>query len=212
MTEQQRPIRILVLEDHRIVGDGVASALEVLGGFVADGVVASLAEVEAHMARPSGGEPIDVVVADIDLGDSYSFGLPAALGPAGPRVLYLSAHDEPSVVRAALESGAAGLVHKQAPTAQLADAIRRVVAGESAFSLADIATARAAPINPTARERQVLRGIVHGLANKEIAGPLCIEERTVESHVRRMLDRYGVSNRTELAVLALREGWADVRA
>jgi DNA-binding NarL/FixJ family response regulator len=50
-----------------------------------------------------------------------------------------------------------------------------------------------------------------GRTNKEIAASLGIQERTVESHVARMLDRYGASNRTELAVMALREGWVDGR-
>jgi DNA-binding NarL/FixJ family response regulator len=189
----------------------VAANLEATGKFASLGVVSSIAEVTRRVAAlaPDGGP--DVVLADIDLGDDYAFGLPAALGSDGPPVVYLSGHDAPSILRAAVESGAAGFVHKRATTDELVAAIRRAVAGESSFSLAALSAARSAPDAPTERERQVLRGIVSGLANKEISHDLCIEERTVESHVRRMLDRYGASNRTELAVLALREDWVRTR-
>jgi DNA-binding NarL/FixJ family response regulator len=135
---EEHLIRVLVLEDHVVVGDGVASALEATGGFVSDGVVGSIAAVQAHLAaRP--GCPPDVIVADIDLDGEYALGLPDLLGPTGPRVVFLSGHDEPSIIRAAVGSGAAGLVHKRAPTAALAVAIRRAVAGESTFAVAALA-------------------------------------------------------------------------
>ena len=63
----------------------------------------------------------------------------------------------------------------------------------------------------TVRE-EVLALVVRGAANKEIGAALGIEERTVESHLRRLFDRYATVNRTELAVLALREGWVHARA
>lgn len=202
-------VTVVVLEDHRIVGEGVASALEATGAIRAEAVVGSLAALREHIARRSGEKPLDVVVADIDLGGEDSLGLPAELAPAGIRVLFLSMHAQAAIVRAAVESGGAGLVHKLDTTEALAAAVHRAADGGSTFSIADLALARSAPPDPSAREREVLRCIVHGLANKEAAGRLGIEERTVESHVRRMLDRYARANRTELAVLALRQGWVD---
>jgi DNA-binding NarL/FixJ family response regulator len=208
--DEARSIRILVLEDHRIVGDGVAAAIEAVGGSTSLGVVTSVVALQAWLAaRPSPEWP-DVLVADLDLDGEFAFGVPALLGPTGPRVVFLTAHEEPSLVHAAVESGASAFVHKREPTERLVDAIRRAYAGETTFSVADLRTSRNAAPSPTDRERQVLRGIVRGHANKEIAMQLGVRERTVESHVRRMMDRYGVANRTELAVLALREGWIDV--
>jgi DNA-binding NarL/FixJ family response regulator len=198
-----------VLEDHRVVGDGVASALVAVGGFASCGVVSSVADALTLVALSEPGARPDVVVADIDLGAEYAFGLPAALGHGGPAVVYLSGLDGPAVMAAAVESGAAGFVHKREPTEALAVAVRKAAAGESAFHLADLRIARSAPKPPTARERSVIRGIVAGFPNKQIAHDLGIEERTVETHIRRLLDRYGCGNRTELAVLALREAWVN---
>ena len=203
-------IVVLVLDDQLVVGQGVASALEATGEFVSDGVMTSLAEVEHRVSRRQEARAIDAVVADIDLGDETALMLPALIGPSGPPVVFLSGHDEPAIVRAAIQSGAAAFVHKRTSTDRLADAIRRAVAGQTTFSRDDLARVRAAPRMPSGRELQVLRGIVRGLANKAMAVELEIEERTVEAHIRRMLDRYGSSNRTELAVLALRQGWVDI--
>ena len=67
---------------------------------------------------------------------------------------------------------------------------------------------RSAPRRPSDRELEVLRLLTTGASNDEIAGRLGLSDKTVESHLRRMFDRYGVLSRTELAVLAVREGWA----
>lgn len=204
---QDVQIRALFLEDHLVVGLGVATALGELGGFEPLGVVGTIEAVAARAsdrARPK----VDVVVADIDLGEAgMALDLPARLGPGGPPVVFLTGHEEPAVIRAAVLSGASGLVHKEAPIEELARAIRLAADGQTSFRRADVAAARSGPAEPSPRELEVLRGVVGGLSNKEVAATMGIEERTVETHVRRMMDRYAASNRTDLAVLGLRRGW-----
>ena len=90
-------------------------------------------------------------------------------------------------------------------------AVRVVAAGGTAFSSQALDAARSTPRAPSDREISVLRSLAGGASSDEIGALLGISTRTVESHLRRMFDRYGVVSRTELAVLALREGWVEVR-
>lgn len=200
-------LRILFVEDHLVVGLGVAATLEAAGEFESLGVVGSVDAAATRTADADQRTP-DVVVADIDLGrEGMALDLPQRLGTSGPPVVFLTGHDEPAVLRAAVLSGAAGLVHKDAPIDELARAIRLAAAGQTWFRRADVEAARSGPADPSPRELEVLRGVVGGLSNKEIGGVMGIEERTVETHVRRMMDRYDATNRTDLAVLGLRRGW-----
>ena len=202
-------IRLAVLEDHKVVGTSLAAALGAVPDIEVVGVVTTLVEVRELVARKSP----DIVLADAELADhEWSLDLPLELGASGPRVIFLSAHIRPDIVSAAIENGAAGYVHKDESFDALVAGIRSVAAGRTAFSQSVLALVRRGPRAPTARERQVLALVVNGAANKEIAASLGIENRTVETHLRRLFDRYGLSNRVELAVLALREGWVDARA
>jgi DNA-binding NarL/FixJ family response regulator len=112
-------------------------------------------------------------------------------------------------MRAAFERGAAGFLHKTAGVDEIVAAIRLVADGGTAFSSTSLDAARYAPRPPSDREIAVLRELHRGLTSEEIGGRLGISPRTVESHLRRLFDRYGVVSRTELAVLALNEGWVD---
>lgn len=206
-----RTIRVVVLEDQRIVGESVARALVATGSITCEGVVASLAALGALLESRHAVDPLDVILADIDLGcGEYAFDVPRLVAGIGARVVFLSSHGQPSIVRLAVKSGAVGLVHKTEPMEKLVEAVFRAARGECTFAAADLAIARSAPPDPSKRECQVLRLMAQGFGNKEIAGQLRIKERTVESHMRRLLDRYGKANRTNLAVLALRQGWIDV--
>ncbi len=182
------------------MGDTLAKALSALPDMAVVGVAASLAQVRSLIAA---NHP-DIVVADAELGDEWALELPRELGPAGPRVLFLSGHTRPAGI--ALRNGAAGYVFKTEPFEELAAALRAVARGRTVFPLDALAEP---PRPPSQREREVLGRVVQGASNKEIAVALHIEERTVESHLRRLFDRYGISNRTELAVLALKESWVD---
>jgi two-component system nitrate/nitrite response regulator NarL len=121
----------------------------------------------------------------------------------------LSAFDYPSLFRAAFERGAAGYVLETSEMHDVVAAIRVVAGGGMAFSAASIRIIRQALRRPSERVAEVLELVAAGASNEDIAERLFLSLKTIESHLRRMFDRYGVMNRTELAVLALKEGWVS---
>jgi DNA-binding NarL/FixJ family response regulator len=96
-------------------------------------------------------------------------------------------------------------VLKTAPVDELLTAIRRAAEGKLSF---DLRPAAGPPVS--ARELEVVRAVVEGDSNDEIAGRLGISPKTVESHLRRLFERHGLASRTELATRALRDGWLEV--
>jgi DNA-binding NarL/FixJ family response regulator len=202
-------IRLAVLENHRVVGSSVAAALSALPDIEVVGLATTLSDLRELIGRT---HP-DIVLADAELAENeWALDLPAELGPSGPRVLFLSAHTRPHIISAAVSSGAAGYILKDESFDVVVASIRSVASGRTSFSQAVLALVGHGRPAPTQRERQVLSLVVRGAANKEIAANLGIEERTVETHLRRLFDRYGTANRVELAVLALREGWVNARS
>jgi DNA-binding NarL/FixJ family response regulator len=120
----------------------------------------------------------------------------------------LSGFRQASLVRAAVDRGAAGYLDKGAEVSTILDAIRTVAAGGTVFRASDLAAAREAPRRPSARELDVIARVVAGSTNAEVGAQLGLSEKTVETHLHRLFDRYGLLSRTELAVLAVSEGWA----
>ena len=118
----------------------------------------------------------------------------------------MTAYDYPQYAEAALRLGAAGLVLKTAPMAELVEAIRRAAAGGLSFARRPGAGA----VHLTERELDVVRLLVEGRSNDEIGAALGIGAKTVETHLGRLFERLGVASRTELATRAVREGWLDV--
>ena len=127
--------------------------------------------------------------------------------PNRPAVLLLSGYGQPSLVRAAIDRGAAGYLDKGAEMAAIVDAIRAVAGGRHGLPCGDLRAARDAPRRPSDREIEVIAHVVAGSTNAEVAAALDLSEKTVESHLHRLFDRYGLLSRTELAVLAIDEGW-----
>lgn len=164
---------------------------------------------------------VDVLVCDINLAGGAE-GLQVLRSVHDPRtlrerapaaVLFLSGFGYPSLIRAALDGGAAGYIDKAADVPEILDAIRTVASGGTAYSAAALLGSREARRRPSEREIQVIGRVVDGATNAEIAAALDLSEKTVESHLRRLFDRYGLLSRTELAVLSMEEGWtADWRA
>jgi len=193
-------IRVVFLEDERgiaeLTKDGLASR-----GILVIGLAAT---VEGTVALAATDRP-DVVVANVELADELALDLPAALS-AGPPILWWSGH-EGRYREAAVRAGGAGFVSKRAGLDALVSAIRLVASGRKTWTPDDLRAKRNAPSPPTSREREVLAGVAAGRPNKEIADDLGISERGVESHLRRMYDRYPASNRAELLNLAQRSGW-----
>jgi len=174
--------------------------------------VGSARTVASALALLRGTDPPDVVLCDIQL-DSGIDGLDVvdAAKQAGVRVIVLTSFDRSSLMRAAFERGASGFLDKKSDPAEILAAVRAVAAGGTAFSAASLDAARSAARPPSSREIQVIGLIQRGATSDEIGGRLGISTRTVESHLRRLFDRYGVVSRAELAVLALNEGWVETR-
>jgi DNA-binding NarL/FixJ family response regulator len=199
-------VRVFFVDDHPSVLDGVGRAVDAAPGMQVVGTARSADEAAAALAQAGP----DVVVCDVAMGgDAEGLRLLERFGKGGPRFLMLSSFDYPTLYRAAYERGAAGYVLKTAELHAVVDAIRRVAAGGSAFPGSALRAMRGAPKRPTDREIELLRLVAAGQSNDEIAEGLVLSLKTVESHLRRLFNRYAVMNRTELAVLALREGWVD---
>ena len=204
-------IRVAIVEDHPVVREGTAAILATQPGISVEGTAGSLAEARELLARID----VDVVLLDIRLGAESGLGLlstPRTTGGRperedGPAIVVLTAYDYPQYADAASRLGAAGFVLKTAPLAEIVDAIRAAAAGGRALPAP---TPELESARPTARELDVLRLVVDGRSNDEIGAALGIGSRTVETHLRRLFERFDVASRTELSTRALREGWLEV--
>jgi DNA-binding NarL/FixJ family response regulator len=197
----------MVVDDHPVVREGTAALLAAQCGIDVVGTAGAIEETTALLA----GTAADVLLLDIRLGSDSGFRLLTKASPTDavrPAVILLTSYDYPQYAEAALRLGASGFVLKTAPIADLLDAIRRVAAGGLAFSVrprsGDVV------VRLTHREMEVVRLVIDGRSNDEIATRLGIGPKTVESHLRRLFERFDLASRTELATRALREGWLDV--
>jgi DNA-binding NarL/FixJ family response regulator len=198
-------IRVAIVDDHPVLREGTAALLAAQAGLEVVGLAGSLEDAERMLATTG----VDVVLLDIRLGGDSGFRLlsDAATEPR-PAIVVLTSYDYPQYAEAALRLGASGFVLKTAPIAELLDAIRRAAAGGMAFAIRPGREGAAARLSE--RELDVVRLVVDGRSNDEIAARLGIGSKTVESHLRRLFERLDIASRTELATRALREGWLDV--
>jgi DNA-binding NarL/FixJ family response regulator len=192
-------IRVAVVDDHPLVREGTAALIDRQDDMEIAGVAGSLDELRPILDAGA----TDVLLLDLRLGQESGFEMLRSEAPM-PAVVVVTSYDYPQYADAALRLGAAGFVVKTAPTAELLDAIRRAAAGGLAFGVRPGGGAVL-----SAREREVLQLVVDGASNDEIGSRLGISSRTVESHLRRLFERFGVASRTELAARALREGWLE---
>ena len=205
-----RPIRVLVVDDHPVVRQGLRTFLDVQDDLTVVGEAADGAEAVAvaDELRP------DVILLDLKMpgadGVEALRGLRASGNPA--RVLVITSFTEPAAVLPAVRAGAAGYVYKDVDPPALAAAIRAVHAGHVLLH-PDVARLLAAGESPTVhltpRERDVLAGIARGRANREIARDLGLSEKTVKTHVSAVLTKLGVQDRTQAALYAVRTGLVE---
>ncbi len=206
--------RVVLVDDHGLFRSGVRAEL---GRQVE--VVGEADDVQPAIELIGSLEP-DVVLLDVHLPGGGGQDVVQAIKASHPdvRFLALSASDAPEDVIAVIRAGARGYVTKTISTAELADAIRRVAAGDAVFShrlagfvldafAAAGAAGAAGAVKPsfdpeldqlTAREREVLRLIAQGYTYKEIARELYISVKTVESHVSSVLRKLQLSTRHQL--------------
>lgn len=195
------PIRIAVVDDHPVLRDGIAALLDQETDLEVVAKGGDLGAAAAILASPD----VDVLVLDVRLGASS--GLTALQGRTErrPAIVVLTAYAYEQYAQAALRMGASAFVLKSAPIQDLIAAIRTAAAGGLSFGLLP-----GEPVALSARELDVVRLVVEGDSNDEIGVKLGIAPRTVETHLRRVFERLGVSSRTELATRALREGWMEL--
>ena len=217
MQSDVREIRILMVDDHGLFRESLGRLLEKTVDIAVVGQCATVAEAFSELAR---SEP-DVILLDYDLGDESGLSLLTELKrrESSARVLMVTAgmHDE--VILRVMEMGASGIFLKQGSPARLVEAIQRVASGEVWLDdpalrslLAERRNRneqmeRARPL--TARQSEVLRGILDGLANKEIAWKLNTSETAVKAAVQELFHKAGVRTRSQLVRIAIEQHTFD---
>ena len=202
-------IRVMIVDDHPVVRDGLKSMLLAfddlqLVGAAADGAAALIC---CQQQRP------DVILMDMVMPGMDGIATMRAILENQPemKVIMLTSFVEDSTVQQALEAGAAGYLLKNVAINTMAEAIRAAYAGQPLLSpeaTAALIRAKTAtrPLGSdlSERERQVLALIVEGLSNEEIAERLVISHATARHHVSACLQKLGAANRAQAAVLATR--------
>ncbi len=208
-----RPVRVLVVDDHEVVATSLAMVLDEQKGLRTVGTVGTLARARELMVTASP----DVVLLDYRLPDGdgvAAIGELMALRPTA-RIVVLTASAADHVLLQAIESGAAGFVSKTRPLAEVTAAVRSAAAGESVISPELLArllprmrsggkSGRSDEL--TEREREVLALLAAGLSNAAIAQQLTVSVHTVRNHVANLSAKLGAHSKLEALAIAVREG------
>ena len=199
-------IRVLLAEDQAMVRGALAALLTLEGDIEIVAEVGSGNDVvpAALTAKP------DVALLDIEMPGCDGITAAAALHVQLPscRILILTTFGRPGYLRKAMESGVVGFLLKDAPSAQLATAIRRAVAGERVVDPTLAMAALSEGNNPlTEREREVLAAATRGASIAEIADSLFLSEGTVRNYLSVAIQKVGAHNRVEAAHIAEQKGW-----
>jgi len=213
-------ISVLIADDHAVVRQGLRTFLELQEDIE---VVGEAADGEEALAQAAALAP-DVVLMDLVMPRLAGVEAIERLRASGStaRVIVLTSFLDEDKVLPAVRAGAAGYLLKDVEPAQLVAAIRTVDRGEAllhpavaARVLRELVSPDGAPVRAvrheslTTREREVLALVARGRANKAIAFELGVAEKTVKTHVGNILAKLGLSDRTQAALYAVREGLAD---
>jgi DNA-binding NarL/FixJ family response regulator len=201
-----RKIRVLCVDDHPIVRDGIAAIINLQADMTLVGAAATGAEALKQFVATSP----DVTVVDLQLPDMSGFDLIKKINDKSPnaRIVVLSSHEGDVDIQRALEAGAQGYVVKGLVREELLETIRSVHGGKRRLPavIAQKLAEHMADEPISQRELEVLALMAAGRRNKEIAGELSIAEDTVKMHVRNILSKLQVNDRTEAVTIALRRG------
>jgi two-component system response regulator DesR len=199
-------IRLLLAEDQSMVREALAALL----GLEPDiEVVAQVARGDKVLAAAH-EHRIDVALLDIEMPGMTGIDAAAVLRRELPavKIVVVTTFGRPGYLRRAMESGADAFLVKDAPAAQLASAVRKVLAGERVIDPTLAAAALADGANPlTDRERDVLRTAADGSTNAEIAAALHLSQGTVRNYLSMAIQKLAVRNRAEAVRIAREKGW-----
>jgi DNA-binding NarL/FixJ family response regulator len=209
------PVRVMVVDDHQLVAEGIAGLLEDEDDLTVVGRAASIAEavLVAESSKPQ------VVLMDFRLpdGDGVEGGKAVRTVAPDAALVMLTASVEHVAVSGALGAGFSGFVGKHADPDELLAAVRAAAAGEAHFSAETLAVlVRARPAEPAPnqtlsdRELEVLRLVAAGSGTGEIASALNLSQHTVRNHVRNVLAKLDAHSKLEAVVIATRLGLIDL--
>jgi DNA-binding NarL/FixJ family response regulator len=211
-------VRVLLVDDHRVVRSGVTAYLAQVDDIEVVGEAADGRQALDRIALLEPGEGLpDVVLMDLLMPEMDGITATREIKSRWPiiEVVAMTSFVEEAKVRAALEAGAAGYLLKDADADEVAQAIRAACAGQMhldptvARLLADSLRGPRGPGQDlTPREREVLALVAEGASNRQIAETLVVSERTARTHVSAILSKLGLVSRTQAALWAVREGLA----
>jgi len=199
-------ISVVIVEDQAMVLGALAALLSIERDIRVVGQASNAKEALRLLDR----ETPDVVLTDIEMPGLSGLELAARVRERGvkSRVIILTTFARPGYLRRALDAGASGYLLKDAPSSQLADAIRRVHQGGRAIDPELAAEAWTADVDPlTDRERQVLRLAADGRTSGEVAEALSLSEGTVRNYLSEAISKLGARNRVDAARIARAKGW-----
>jgi DNA-binding NarL/FixJ family response regulator len=204
----------MVADDHEVVREGLRTFLRLQQGIEVVGEADDGAAAVEEAARLAP----DVVLMDLVMPELDGIEAMRRIRAQRPqtRVIVLTSFGDDEKLMPAVRAGAAGYLLKSAPPAEVVRAIRAAHDGEAVIDpkaagrLLDVLSEAGPDTHGlTPREREVLALLCHGLSNKRIAGELGLAEKTVKTHVGHIFGKLGVTDRTQAALIALREGLTD---
>ncbi len=200
--------RVLIVDDHPMVSEGVQAILETYDDLT---VVGALSSGQEAVDQVAGLRP-DVVLLDLNMPGMNGLSATEIILERRPeaRIVILTMHDSPEYIATALSHGARGYLLKDVPTDEIKAAIDRVMAGEEYLCTGAAAALRpgngAAARMLTSREQTILLELAQGRSNKEVALALDISVRTVETHRKNIKRKLGISTTAGLTRYALEHG------
>ena len=199
-------IRVLIVEDHNVVRQGLVALINLADGIQVVGEAADGVEAIAQFRKH---QP-DVTMIDLRLPKMGGVDVIQRVRSESPnaRFVVLTTYDGDEDIYRALKSGAKAYLLKGMTSEELITTIREVAVGKSHIpaAIAERLAERMGTEDLTPREADVLEQIVHGKSNKEIATELDISEATVKTHINSLLSKLGVTDRTQAATAAIRRG------
>ncbi|MGE0488678.1 MAG: response regulator [Vulcanimicrobiota bacterium] len=210
-------IRLLIVDDHDLVRSGLRGTIELEDDFE---VVGEAASGEEALARLEAG-PVDVVLMDVMMPGMGGIAACREVGSRA-RVLMLTSSSDDEAVMSSLIAGAAGYLLKNVGRDEIVRSIRLVAEGKTTLDpavtekvtarLVELVSGRAAAEESgplSGREIEVVELVARGMTNRQIAEQLVIAEKTARNHVSRILEKLGLTRRSQAAAWAMRQGLVD---